>query len=207
MKRLWILPVLVFVLCFSTSSYGKGRDNTGLYVGVGGVFGVDNFDTDELDDIAEQYGAGSVDVENEWGINGKIGYHFLPWFALEFSADYFDNFGTDSGDEVRVDADVELVTYMVTAKLVDKFYSARPYVCGGLGYMDVDAEVQLEGPGLIASESESFSDLCAKLGLGMDIFVNDHLSLGTEVAYVFGLGDVEDFRYLSWTVLQAAFHF
>lgn len=207
MKRLWILPVLIFVLFFPTSSYGKDGDDTGLYVGAGGVFGADNFDTDELDDIAEQYGARSVDVENEWGINGKIGYHFLPWFALELSADYFDNFGTDSGDEIRVDAEVEIVTYMVTAKLVDKFYSARPFVCAGLGYMDVDTDVQLEGPDLAESESDSFSDLCAKLGLGLNIFVNEHISLGTEVAYVLGLGDVEDFRYLSWTVLQAAFHF
>jgi hypothetical protein len=73
--------------------------------------------------------------------------------------------------------------------------------------MDVRTDVDVEGAGLIASDSESLSDLCGKLGLGLDVFVNRHLSVGTEVAYVLGLGDVEDFKYLSWTILQAAFHF
>jgi len=207
MKKLWILPVLVFVLCLSSSSYGIDRDDNGLYVGVGGALGVDNFDMDELDDIAEQYGAGNVDVDNAWGISGRIGYYLRPWLALEVSAEYFDDFGTDRGDEVSVDADIELTTYMVTAKLVDRFYSARPFVCAGLGYMDVNADVDVEGPGFIASESESYSDLCGKLGLGLDVLVNPHISVGTEVAYVLGLGDVEDFGYLDWTILQIAYHF
>jgi len=207
MKKLAILLMLVFVLCFHTSSFGKNVADTGVYIAVGGVFGVDDFDDDALDDVAEEYGAGSVDIENEWGVNGKIGYHFQDGFALEFSVDYFDDFGTDGGDEVRVDADVELVTYMVVAKLVDKFYSARPFLCAGVGYMDVDADVDLRSPDLVASGSESFSGPCGKLGLGMHVFSNKHMSLGTELAYVVGFGDVDNFRYLSWTVLEIAYHF
>jgi hypothetical protein len=133
MKRLWILPVLIFVLGLSTPSYGKDGGNTGLYVGAGGILGVDDFDTDDLNDYAEQFGARDVEFDNEFGINGRIGYHFLPWFALELSVDYFDEFEAGRADEVTIDTEVQLATYMVVAKVVAKFYSARPFLCAGLG--------------------------------------------------------------------------
>ena len=221
MKRMWMLAVLGGLLCFSTPSYGKGGAGTGFYVGLGGSVAVENFDTDDLDDFMKDRGGRGVEVQNEWGINGKIGYFFQPWFALEFNIDYFPNFEqnarstrtTQEGEEdpqeevIKQDVDIEIFSYMGVAKFVDKFYSARPFVCFGLGYMDVEADMKIKGQTSSDGKTKDYNGACGKIGLGLDYLLMQNLSLGTEVSYVWGFGDVNDYRYLYWQVLNIALHF
>jgi len=221
MRKIWMLAVLAGLVCFSTPSYGREDAGNRFYIGVGGSAAVENFDTDDLDNFMIPRGGRSVNVENEWGINGKIGYFFLPWFALEFNVDYFSDFTQDAtstqttqeGEEepqVEVfeqNVDIQLVTYMAVAKFVDKFYSARPFVCMGLGYMDVEAEMKLEGEASSESKTNDYGGACGKLGLGLDYLFTPNLSIGTEISYVWGFGDVQDYSYLYWQVLGIALHF
>lgn len=221
MKKIWMLAVIAGLLSFSTPSHAKGGAGTGFYIGLGGSVAVENFDTDDLDGFMQDRGGRGVEVENEWGINGKIGYFFQPWFALEFNIDYFSDFEQNAGStrttqvgegdpQVEVfkqNVDVELITCMGVAKFVDKFYSARPFVCVGLGYMDVEADLKIKSPAFSDSKTKNYNGACGKLGLGLDYLFTPHLSLGTEVSYVWGFGDVNDFAYLYWQVLNVALHF
>ncbi|MBW2174083.1 MAG: hypothetical protein JRF64_05460 [Deltaproteobacteria bacterium] len=50
------------------------------------------------------------------------------------------------------------------------------------------------------------ADLCVKLGLGADYFATENVSIGLEAAYVWGLSDVEEVRYVDLT-LGVAYHF
>ena len=211
MKKVSILAVLAVVFCFSTPSYGKGGARTGAYVGLGAVLGLENFDTDDLRDklrpLLESSGVKNINFDESWGANGKVGYHFRPWLALEFRVDYLNEFQAKKTGKEDWKIDVEITTYMVNVRLVDKFYSVLPYVIGGLGYMDVDTDGRVVTPDFKDSSSKSNNGACGQFGVGMEYLFTPHFSMGTEITYVWGFGDVDDFRYGNWTILGMRYHF
>ena len=73
--------------------------------------------------------------------------------------------------------------------------------------MDVEAEMKLEGEASSDSKTNDYGGACGKLGLGLDYLFTPNLSIGTEVSYVWGFGDVQDYSYLYWQVLGIVLHF
>jgi opacity protein-like surface antigen len=80
------------------------------------------------------------------------------------------------------------------------FYEDRltPYLRMGGGYMDAEIEV--------GSLDDSESDFAFNLGIGMDFYVTDHFSIGPNVKYVWGAGDLDELEYFVST-FSVAFHF
>lgn len=187
MKKLSILTVLVMVLCFCSSSYAADAAGHTWYVGIGGSWAMENFDTDDVEDGIDEYVAGEtglaglgpdVDLDDGFGFNAKVGYHVNDNWSIAFVFDYVTGFDSDESlstpvwvdlppvvpGSVDVEAEVEIdvMTFMVEGK-----YSmpgdVRPYAVVGLGLMNADADGKIAGSvnvgGVpVLAGSESFSD-------------------------------------------------
>jgi opacity protein-like surface antigen len=203
MKKYVSFLSLIMALSFSASVHGKSFPDKGVYLGVGGSYAFENFDTDRLDAQLDR----SVNFDNSLGFNAKAGYHFNSWFGLEFNFDHYPEFEADEFSTTLIsEVSVEVTTYMAVAKISDTFYSTKPFLVMGLGYMDYEADIDTPDVTGSFSRSESESDACVKLGMGMDFTMNQNMSIGIEGSYVIGVDDLEDIRYVSFT-LGAAYHF
>jgi len=196
MKKFLILAVLVVGVAYSTSSYGaeyrpgsKGylSGSKGPYVGIGGSLALENFDTGFTGEH-QTFGAGE-----SWGVNGKVGYHISNWFSLELDLNYLFEFES-SETELRI------FTIMPALKACTGHEPVNPFFVVGLGYMDVDADWKVSSPTGSLPDSYDKSDVAAKLGLGIDFFTSNNLSIGIEADYVFGMGDLDDIAYWNFTL-------
>jgi hypothetical protein len=97
----------------------------------------------------------------------------------------------DDGDEKRLG----IWTRMIARKL-SKPGNVSPFVAVGAGVVPIS----LDGRIIVTAPSEKFSstfvepdfdnEACGKLGLGIDFFPAENISLGLEGAYVFGFDDL-----------------
>lgn len=213
MKRLFGLTLLVVLSAFSISSYASDQVVKGVYIGIGGTYAVENFGGD-----AFEIGGGALDlkIDDTWGVNLKLGYHFNELFAIEFDFDWLSEFEADEkvfiigtpGTPVNVDGELEVLTYMLVAKFSPDLGSkrVRPFGVVGFGLMDAEAFVKATVGAISAADSDSDTDTCGKLGLGVDYFATQNISIGLEVNHLWGFGDLDGVRYFNIT-LGVAYHF
>jgi opacity protein-like surface antigen len=178
--------IITILICFSISFYSTllFADNNKFYIGGGGSFAYEDFDTDS-------------DFDNTWGINAKAGYRFHEYIMFEFNFDYLNNFESD-----------RVYTWMLALKGYAPVYSDNVMffaVVGG-GVLLADIDTKLRGPTISESDSDDEVDGCAKIGFGIDYFPIQNLSAGIEGNYTLGFGDVDDVRYFNFT-LGVAYHF
>lgn len=205
MKRFLMTTVLVFIVVFSTSSYGaENRLNPlGWYVGLGGLVALENFEFNFPDSSST-----TLDSQESWGINGRLGYRIDDYFSFELDVNYLFGFEFDLRTSAPGEFNFEAApwTIMPVIKVSSGSRAINPYFVAGLGYMDVDVDAY--GPSPIVSEIQSFdkSDLAAKLGLGIDFFTHNNFSIGIEGDYFFGFGDLNDINYANF-MLGVCYYF
>jgi hypothetical protein len=73
--------------------------------------------------------------------------------------------------------------------------------------MDVNTDGRLATPDFADSSSDSNNGACGQFGVGIEYLFTPHFSMGTEITYVWGFGDVDDFRYGNWNILGMRYHF
>lgn len=200
MKKFSVLAVLVLVLSFSTFSYA-GTDDKGVYIGIGGSVALEDFDID-INGAHE-----TLDREESWGVNGKVGYYLTPSFSLELDFNYLFGFEYEEpftflGATYIPDVDVDIMTIMPQIKGCVGTGNASLFGVLGIGYMSVDADGKVidSSTSTLTSVSYDKSDVCIKLGAGVDFFVSKYLSIGIEGDYVYGLGDLEDVEYWNFSL-------
>ncbi len=200
MKKLSILAVLVMGLCFSTLSYGADAAGKTFYIGAGGSYAVENFNSD---------------FDDTWGINAKAGYHLHPRIDIEFDYNYLSDFEPeDKGEslgtpfEASVEYQVETYMFVVKGYFPSPSEKAKLGVIVGAGIMDVDGDAKLKVGGISFSDGEHEADLCGKVGLGLDLFATQDISFGVEGSYTFADFDdlPEDIEYFNFTA-GIAYHF
>jgi opacity protein-like surface antigen len=189
------VSILVVVIFYSTSLYA-GQDHLDhFYVGIGGSYAVEDFDN-------------SPDFDNSWGVNAKIGYHTHPLLDIEVDFDYLNNFEYSetykvSSTRFEEEVDLEIFTCMFVLKGYFPISTEKVKISTivGAGLMQADFKY-----GSSFSGSDDEIDLCGKIGLGLDFFATQDISLGIEGNYTFGFGDLDDIRYFNFTI-GAAYHF
>lgn len=160
----------------------------GPYIGIGGSYAWENFD-----DVT--VGATSVDLDDTWGYNARLGYQATPAAAFELEFAYIPGF-----DDTLVDLDVW--TLMAVAKLYPPIqFPLKPFLAAGVGWMEGSADVT---GGTLNSNIDD-SDFAAKVGIGVDYYPVPAVSIGLEADYVFGFGDVDDIKYTN-LMLGVAYH-
>ena len=206
MKRLLVFAVLVVAFIYSAPSYAAGDwpDAKGTYIGIGGSIAFEDFDFD-FPDPHKTLGCGE-----SWGIDGKVGYHFNNRLSLELDFNYLFKFEGDkgmfvSGLPAEAKLDVRIFTIMPVLKVSTGSEPINPFFAVGLGYMNVKVDHTISSPVVSYSFSDDKSDFGAKLGLGIDYFASNNLSIGIEADYVFGMGmigmgDLDDIAYWDITL-------
>ena len=187
MKKLSVFAVLVMVLSFSTFSYA-GTDDKNFYIGIGGSVALENFEEDY--DVSPATSE-TLDREESWGVNGKVGYYMSPSFAIELDYSYLFEFEWD-----QEQIEVNVMTIMPQIKGCVGTGNASLFGILGIGYMDVEVDEEVVSP----LTSIDKSDVCIKLGVGVDYFVNKYLSIGFETDYVYGLGDLDEVEYWNFSL-------
>ena len=207
MKKLLVATVVVLLIFLSSNLYAQ---NPGLYIGVGGSYALQNFDTSDLNKDLRPSGL-TASFSNSAGVNAKVGYHFSKLFSAEFVYDYFKDFSWSqttriSGVPVTADAKVNLMTFIIAGKLSPDIGSEvmRPYITVGAGMMQVNIDATASVPGYGSSYFEDGS--CAKIGVGIDFYTTKNISIGIEGSYVMVLGSMEKMEYTNFN-LGAAYHF
>lgn len=209
MKKLFVAVAMVLIF-LSSNLYAQ--DNTGFYIGIGGNYAFEDFDTSDVNDALSPLGL-HVDVDNSPGFNAKVGYHFNKLFSAEFVYDYFSDFSSSdttiiSGVPVKLDVECEIMTFMIAGKLLPDIGSevVRPFITAGAGMMQGKVDAKVSALGLSESISDSESDFCGKLGVGVDFYATKNISIGTEVSYIMGFGDMDNMKYTNFNV-GVSYHF
>jgi opacity protein-like surface antigen len=199
MKKYFFFTVLLMVIFFSTSLYAQQADVKKFYVGAGGSYAIEDFD--------------GGDFDNSWGVNAKVGYHLHPLVDIEFDFDYLNEFEDREkfeflGMDIEGEADLNIMTYMIALKgyfpISTEKLKLSVVVGGGIMYADLDFKVSVNGSSI--SDSYDETELCGKVGLGLDFFATQDISFGIEGNYTLGFNDFEDIRYFNFT-LGVAYHF
>lgn len=200
MRAYYFLTSFLMIGLLSISWSVQQADATNFYVGAGGSYAIENFD--------------GGDFDNSAGVNLKFGYKLHPLFDLEFDFNYIDEFEDDLRGVVLpakltgAKIGLNIATYMFVMKgyfPIDSETVKLSVVLGG-GLMDADSTIKADlGDSSITGSSDD-TDLAWKIGLGLDVFASPEVSFGFEGNYTMGIDDLEDIRYLNFT-LGAAYHF
>jgi len=208
MKKLFI-TVAIALTFLSSQLYAQ---DMGLYVGIGGNYAIQNFDTDEVNQELSPYGL-HMNFDDSPGFSARVGYSFSKLFSAELVYDYFSDFSWNqttiiSGTPVTVKMETEIMTFMIAGKLSPNVGSetVRPYITAGAGMMRGKLDLTGTAAGFTASASESESDACGKIGVGIDFYATKNISVGFEGSYVMGFGDMDNIRYTNLN-LGVAYHF
>ncbi len=210
MKKLGIMGCIVTLFFLAGSAFAA--EGTRMYVGVGGTLAVEYFNADQFEGAAP-YGF-DPSYDNTWGINGKFGYKINPIVSVEMDLQYLFGFNASqtlsSGHrQYNYDGDLDVFTAMAVAKIFPPLQGiVRPYFAAGLGLMHASWEETISSPGLMTnSPSSDEMGACAKLGIGVDIYLTPTLSLNVEGAYTAGFGsDIDTIRYFGLSA-GLGFHF
>ena len=126
----------------------------GIYVGLGGSYGIDTFGDSPGGDISRRLAslgyAGTdidLDMDGSLGINGQIGYRFHPHFAAEFQVEWLDGFDGDASDSTLASgkfADFNVDPWAITGSLKAYLLTGRyqPYLSAGAGILTVRAKLK-----------------------------------------------------------------
>jgi opacity protein-like surface antigen len=159
-----------------------------FYVGIGGSYMFPNFDYDDV-----------VDWDSDaWGANAKFGYRLAHTLYLQADVDYFFPIDGVLKTDASNGGEVEIFTGMISLKgYFPQFTVIRPFVIAGAGIMhyNVDYNAAAQSSGFPLPEDYE-TDLCFKIGGGVDFFINDVVSFGIEGNYTRGVEDVDEVEYI-----------
>lgn len=177
---LWKLTaVLAFSLAWLSAPVARAEGETpeccdynGFYAGIGGGYSFESFN--------------GGNAGNSGVVNGRIGYRFLDFVAIEGLGEYMPEFNGKSG---RYNG---TKTALWTGNLNAKLYPAarwtgfvQPYVLAGVGWMFEDTDGSPNG--------RSKNGFMARYGGGIDWFVTEHFYLTTDAAYINPQGGAKRF--------------
>jgi len=128
------------------------------YVGVGGsrVF---DFIEDSLDDIPVLT---DIEVDDIWGVNGRVGYHLTSWLALEGEYEWLDDIHAHLGSLTIAHIGTQLATANV--RLIWPLGRFQPYLLGGAGAMFLNTR------GIVGLDVDR-SAFVGRVGLGIDVYL------------------------------------
>jgi len=182
----------------------------GIYVGLGGSYGIETFEDSASNDISRQLSTLGyanlpldVDVDGTMGMNGQIGYRFHPHFSIESQFEWLDGFDGDVSDvtmPVGEFADVSIEPWVITLSLKAHLLTGRyqPYVSAGGGVYTLQVKLTDVG-GMRVSNTERINDFTGRFGGGVDVYVTENFLMTMGLSYVLPNGEASDYDYLSFT--------
>lgn len=193
MRHGWLFCALL--LLFATPGAARAGDfeRFGLYVGVGGSYATALWDEELEDELGV-----SVNVDDSWGVNARVGLRIFSGLAVEAQYEWIDTYDVEIAG---IDAfDVETHVLTANLKLIAPFWRVQPYLLAGIGFTEAKIDDKL---GLGFSDSET--SLTGRGALGFDVYLTEHIALYAEGGVVVidesidpnipGVGKVEPLFY------------
>jgi opacity protein-like surface antigen len=162
---------------------------------------------------------------NAWGVNGTFGYRLSRNMFFQFDLDYVGSLEGEwrPDDAAKVEIDVLTGICSVKGYFPDfehlQFTWMKPYVIAGVGLMNYEIDLNDDAKAYAGEGTDDNEvSLCYKIGLGLDFFLSDEISLGLDGSYNIGPTDtdigtyadgtytLDDIEYYKLT-LGMAFHF
>jgi len=193
LATIFLIPAAVHA-----QSFGKQ-----YYVGLGATYSYEDIKWGDLDNA----------FDNALGFNGKIGYHAHDLLDIEFVINWVGESDASGGylvDEkmLTYEGELKATTYMFALKgffPMSTEYTKLSLIAGG-GLMHAKGKMHAHYDGNHSYVSESETDLCAKVGMGLDHYLTREISIGLEGNYTWGFSDLSDVRY--WQLsMGVAYHF
>jgi opacity protein-like surface antigen len=168
MRHDWLIWAALLALLAPGFASAQDYDRFGPYIGAGGSFVTAIWE----DDLEDELGV-SVDVDDAWGANARLGLRLLSFLAVEAQYEWLDDYGVEvAGIDI---AKLESHALTGNLKLFLPIWRVQPYLLAGVGFADIDLEDKI-GFGLSGSET----NLAFRGGLGFDVYVTEHIALYAE---------------------------
>jgi opacity protein-like surface antigen len=161
----------------------------GYYVGVQGVYALEDFDM-----IGTRF-------DDEFGVNGHVGYRFLRNFALEAEFEWIDGFSGTTGtalagltgkvDTYAINLNTKLYPLARAFEQDSVLARFQPFAQVGVGWQ----WAQRKGFGLPKNNT---GDIVGRFGGGLEVYLTENFALTGNAVYALSGGKVDDFRYLSF---------
>ncbi|MDH3723114.1 MAG: porin family protein [Desulfobacteraceae bacterium] len=194
-NRLFI-TIFLLIGCIVFFANSVKAEEKKFYVGLGASHQGNNYDFEDVVDWDE----------GTWGINAKFGYRLTPVVSFQFDVDWIPEVegvlksDPSLGGEVAVYTGIfSLKGYFPTSKPV------KPFIIVGAGIMHYDIELN-SGTQSLGAAIDDKTDLCLKIGGGLDVFINQSFSIGLEGNYTAGNDKVDAIEFWNF-ILGAAYHF
>jgi len=159
------------------------QSRLGVYVGIGGLYAMENFDRDAaLDDPMQPL---DIDAKDTGGPELRLGYRFHPRFAGELLFQYYADFNLSTGDD-SIDDDFSGWTLTGNVKAYGLLGRIQPYAVLGLGAL------------VFEHKQGSDSGFVARLGGGLDLYLTDSVVFDVEIAYALPTGSIDDLPFATF---------
>lgn len=161
---------------------------TGPYFGIGASYGQYVFAACEIEkEFTEAGFPGAVDVAPQGGINARLGWRLHANLAAELALEYFPS--TDVRRDGERDATIEggalafnMKAYFLTGRI-------QPFAQIGFGILRGRFEtVDIDGVDI----NDADQGIVGRFGAGVDVYINPHIAVSTDVAYLAPSGSIED---------------
>lgn len=166
-----------------------------LYIGAGGLYSQEFFDGD-AHQINQTYG---------WGVNGRIGYRFHEYVAIELLSENTVEFDADSGSGAgSVDnIDRKFYSLMPNVKVFPIQGFCEPFLSIGAGFVYADAGNQNEVTRPVGNIShftgvDDGAGFGMRFGIGADFYATEQIYIEAELAYQLPMtGNVNNYDHLN----------
>jgi len=153
----------------------------GPYAGIGGSYMVSGF----------QDGAASGDFGDTLGFNARGGYRIDDYWAIEGIYEYGDDFGAR---QVAPGAGIQTNAFTVNGKLLVPLGRFQPYLMGGVGFVNANADRALRQTGWDV-DGTSFA---GRFGGGVDLYATENVAIYLDAAYTIPIDEVSDLNHFSF---------
>jgi opacity protein-like surface antigen len=164
-----------------SSDPSSPQSRQGVYVGIGGLYAMENFDRD----AAFNDPTLDIDAEDTGGPQLRLGYRVHPRFAGELLFQYYADFNVSTGDN-QIDDDFSGWSLTLNAKAYALLGRIQPYGVLGIGALVFD------------DKQGSNDGFLARLGGGLDFYLTESVVLDFEVAYALPTGSIDDFPFTTF---------
>jgi opacity protein-like surface antigen len=170
MKFTWLLVGVCLLSGVARADDDVDFGRSSAYVGVGASRSI-NLLEDFLSDNAVLKHIG---VSDNWGVNGRAGYHITSWLAIEGEYEWLEPFQVDFAGTHIGEFSTQSAT--VNLKLILPLRRFQPYFLLGAGAAFLDVR---DRRALLSVDSTAFA---GRVGLGIDIYLtrNLYLNAGAE---------------------------
>lgn len=136
-------------------------------------------------------GNGGLGSESSWSgtYGARAGYRVFPWLAAELIAERYHEF----------EDDLDAWSVTANAKAIYAGGAAQPYAIVGVGAMGANDVPILNPTSTDPNGRLDATEFVVRPGIGMDVYIRDDLSFGTEAAFVLPIGDLDDLMLVSIT--------